>query len=79
MPYATIPFEFLSYAFQSGIVLLTRTHLFIIHYKLTIKKKEMLIFFKMLVNFQIPLKGNERSIYGEAVYTRSPQLCFSTS
>lgn len=33
----------------------------------------------MLVNFQIPLKGNERSIYREAVYTRSPQLCFSTS
>lgn len=63
MPCAMVPFEFLSYAFQSGIVLLTRTHLFIIHYKLTVLKKGMLIFLKMSVNFQIPLKGNERSIY----------------
>lgn len=36
MPYAMVLLEFLSYAFLSGIVLLTRAHLFITHHKLTI-------------------------------------------
>lgn len=64
MPYAMVPFEFLSYAFQSGMVLLTYKDMSVYDsLQADSLKERMLIFLKMLVNFHIPLKGNERSIY----------------
>lgn len=64
MPYAMVPFEFLSYAFQNGMLLLTYKDTSVYNsLQADSLKERMLIFLKMLVNFQIPLKGNERIIY----------------